>query len=433
MSRSMNQLLVRAFLNVTLICAPPFCPAIQAQACKVEISEPMREPRAAFTATLLSDGTILVVGGATDLAIPFDTVLASSEIYGRGGSISTGSLHKARFGHKAVLLKDGDVLILGGSGDSKEPVREIEVYDPKSKKFEIVGLLPKQFQPGPLVPRPKGGFWIIGGFYKAPGAPDSDKDVRTTEVWAFYDGRLSLEIEPLQIARLNHTATPFLGRIVVAGGINPSESLCARDKNKSTGKIDQYNCPVEYYPHERSDPPLLTHLEGSYSHRAISVSGTLLFRGGFTDGRNAQVLERVNGTLRSVTIQLKNERYGRDAHMMVTLGTDRVMAVSGVVCERNGSTCGGCSPGGLMTQECNGPAAGHPVPLQVATEIYDAKTQRIVDGPTLKWPHQDGAALSSSLNRISTVFIVGGYFDLRVLGGYGPSQREVEKVTCNLN
>jgi hypothetical protein len=64
------------------------------------------------TATLLPDGTVLVVG------ISGNGGLASAEIYdpARGTWHTTGSLATASLAHTATLLSDGTVLVVGGLG-----------------------------------------------------------------------------------------------------------------------------------------------------------------------------------------------------------------------------------------------------------------------------------------------------------------------------
>jgi hypothetical protein len=67
-----------------------------------------------FSATLLPNGMVLVVGGSgRDFA-----VLASAELYdpSAGTWIDTASLSEARQGHRAILLPDGTVLVVGGTG-----------------------------------------------------------------------------------------------------------------------------------------------------------------------------------------------------------------------------------------------------------------------------------------------------------------------------
>jgi sugar (pentulose or hexulose) kinase len=70
----------------------------------------MSVARQAATATLLDDGTVLVVGGSDGT-----NTLASAEIYDpcTGTWSSAGTLTYARFASVAVLLPGGDVLVAG--------------------------------------------------------------------------------------------------------------------------------------------------------------------------------------------------------------------------------------------------------------------------------------------------------------------------------
>ena len=66
------------------------------------------------TATLLSDGKVLVAGGT------FASALATAELYDpiNGTWTLTGNLHVGRYGfHTATLLPDGRVLVAGGSNN----------------------------------------------------------------------------------------------------------------------------------------------------------------------------------------------------------------------------------------------------------------------------------------------------------------------------
>ena len=102
-------------------------------------------PRYEHTATLLPDGTVLVVGGRTTAA--GDPPLASAERFDprTGTSAATGSLMMGRARHQAVALADGRVLIVGG-GEHVDPstLREAfgELYDPVDGSFSLAGGLP---------------------------------------------------------------------------------------------------------------------------------------------------------------------------------------------------------------------------------------------------------------------------------------------------
>jgi len=68
--------------------------------------------RHGHTATLLSTGEVLAVGGVNDST----GYLSSAELYNpsTGRWTLTGSLNTARYGHNMVLLQNGQVLVAGG-------------------------------------------------------------------------------------------------------------------------------------------------------------------------------------------------------------------------------------------------------------------------------------------------------------------------------
>ena len=91
--------------------------------------------RVLHTATLLRDGKVLVVGGASNSIRDFFTgrsFLRSAELYdpATGTWRRTGDLNTARGNHTASLLPDGRVLVAGGMGDSGVFLNTAEVYDP---------------------------------------------------------------------------------------------------------------------------------------------------------------------------------------------------------------------------------------------------------------------------------------------------------------
>ena len=94
----------------------------------------MLEPRTGFSATLLPNGTMLVVGG--------DPGYMASEIYDPASEqwTATGSMADGRFGHTATLLPDGAVLVTGGCACSEpDPWDSAELYDPSSGRWTATG------------------------------------------------------------------------------------------------------------------------------------------------------------------------------------------------------------------------------------------------------------------------------------------------------
>jgi hypothetical protein len=73
----------------------------------------MAEPRTDFTATLLADGRVLVVGGLDHGA----NATVSAEIYDPASGLfgPTAKTTVGRYSHVAVRLADGRVLVMSGA------------------------------------------------------------------------------------------------------------------------------------------------------------------------------------------------------------------------------------------------------------------------------------------------------------------------------
>ncbi|MBI3667080.1 MAG: hypothetical protein HY236_12815, partial [Acidobacteria bacterium] len=99
----------------------------------------MSVKRVGHTATRLPDGRVLVAGGITE---PYLS-LATAEVYDRasGAWTSTGKLITPRNGQTATLLSSGKVLITGGtaSGNEMKRLASAELYDPVTATFTPAG------------------------------------------------------------------------------------------------------------------------------------------------------------------------------------------------------------------------------------------------------------------------------------------------------
>src|SRR5262245_54091774 len=99
--------------------------------------------RARHTATLLTNGQVLVVGGINDSQSALLTVIDTAELYDpvRETWSSTGKLNWARSSHTATLLPSGRVLTAGGSTGAFEILRTAELYDPVTGLWSATGNL----------------------------------------------------------------------------------------------------------------------------------------------------------------------------------------------------------------------------------------------------------------------------------------------------
>ncbi|MBF8290740.1 MAG: kelch motif family protein [Chloroflexi bacterium] len=95
----------------------------------------MATGRAFHTATLLSDGSVLVAGGG----LADEAAARSAEIYDpeTGRWSPAPSMAEDRFGHTATRLADGTVLVLGGVGLGSDPVARgpAALYDPIARTW----------------------------------------------------------------------------------------------------------------------------------------------------------------------------------------------------------------------------------------------------------------------------------------------------------
>src|SRR5690349_19947389 len=101
---------------------------------------PMGITRAQHTATLLSDGKVLIAGGYDQPGSPSSIVFrASTEIFDPATNAwsSMASMTIARSGHTATLLPGGKVLITGGYNGGY--LASAELYDPTSNTWSSAG------------------------------------------------------------------------------------------------------------------------------------------------------------------------------------------------------------------------------------------------------------------------------------------------------
>jgi hypothetical protein len=95
----------------------------------------MTASRNSHAAVLLPNGKVLLIGGSGDG--DWRTLQASAELYDpvTGTFSPTGAMMTPRLPHAVVLLKDGNVLVAGGTGPNRTVLTSAELYDPASGRF----------------------------------------------------------------------------------------------------------------------------------------------------------------------------------------------------------------------------------------------------------------------------------------------------------
>ncbi|HYW30938.1 MAG TPA: kelch repeat-containing protein [Gemmatimonas sp.] len=180
---------------------------------------PMMVLRHSHSATLLPNGKVLIAGGYG----AGNATLAAAELFDptTGRFTSTGSLLASRAGHMAVLLDNGKVLIAGGVGPEWSFLSSAELYDPATGTFTQTGAM-TELRESHTATRLLDGRVLVTGGHRGRRA---DIMLYTSaETYDVRTGQFS-RTGDMRVRRHKHDAVLLRdGRVLVTGGSDERDS-----------------------------------------------------------------------------------------------------------------------------------------------------------------------------------------------------------------
>lgn len=262
----------------------------------------MRGVHYSATATTLRNGMVLVAGGSDGAPS------RASELYdaAAGEWRPTGSLAARRSRHTATVLADGRVLAVGGLGDGFTFLDSAEIYDPASGTWRGAASMQFRRNDHSAVLLADGMVLVVGG---TNGANDSPIPHDRAERYDPASNRwVSTAPSPVREIMLYSATALANGQVLIVGQLWSGGNLAqlydpATDRWLSTGS-----------PSERYD----------YTAKMVLLAdGSALLVGGGTS--SAERYDPATGTWRSAGAMLGS----RSGHTVERLGDGRVIAIGG--------------------------------------------------------------------------------------------------------
>ncbi len=228
---------------------------------------PLHRPRQAHTATLLQDGRVLVVGG---YALPWQW-LNDAEVYDpiQDTWTEVPPLHPHGVTHSATLMQDGRVLVVGGNIGSGLFTERAEIFDPQTNAWVEAPSLPAERADHSAQLLNDGRVLVAGGQTDASGLVGGDALLYDpiTNIWAATSPMVKPRIWA-QSARLGD------GRVLVTGGM----TLEDMPQNTFTAHTEIYDPATNTW----SAAKAMT--QPRYSHFLFSLpNGNMVVLGGARD------------------------------------------------------------------------------------------------------------------------------------------------------
>lgn len=250
----------------------------------------------------------LLLAIATGLAAILTPISAHAGAY---AFVTTGNLADGgRFGHPAVRLADGRVLVVGGDQATGQTA-SAETYNPSSGNWSLSGPMSTQRDNHTANLLPDGRVLVAGGAYIIVFA--------STEIWNPTTGEFTPGL-PMNVARHYHTSVGLAdGRILVAGGYGvggfaqDSAEIYDPAAGTWTSTVPMTTSRLAFAAVRLADG------------RVLITGGSKGPEGGFTSIENCEIYNPSSGTFTSVAPMSKARNY----HGAALLADGRVLVVGG--------------------------------------------------------------------------------------------------------
>ncbi|MFY0563390.1 kelch repeat-containing protein [Archangium lansingense] len=240
------------------------------------LASPMSTPRYNHAAVTLPEGRVLVAGGGSSESS--SPVLASAELYDPATNqwSPAGSLQTARRGHTMTLMKNGRVLVTGGTDENGNSLSSVELYDPATRMWSAMPGMSTGRTLHSATLLENGKLLVVGGSTQAWNQGSS------TELFDFATYTWTVQ-GSLNNPRQEHTATRVIGDlVVVTGGFSNQSGIL------SSSEV--------YSPNTGTWKSTTSLGVGRYKHTATSLDAyTVLLVGGANNTNQSAVeLFKVN-------------------------------------------------------------------------------------------------------------------------------------------
>ena len=188
----------------------------------------LRSERHSFTLTALADGSLVATGGIASLGNTLTTCELLPPNPTQWIELTSATMNTARAHHTATLLEDGSIILVGGINDTASvqpaPVPTVErlhvdASSPGTSSIDRLPNLREARWSHSATLMPDGTLWVIGGF----GTARADAPLDTVEEISFTSsGGVNVRRLPIRLnqPRAGHRASLLpSGVLIVSGGV----------------------------------------------------------------------------------------------------------------------------------------------------------------------------------------------------------------------